>query len=80
MKERPNVSAFNRLILVDDKGNKQHAKFSKNLAHAVLHREDGPAIEYTNGYNAHYKDGLRHGTIEFGGRICSTWKKGVRID
>ena len=25
-----------------------------------FHREDGPAIEFTNGYKEWYKDGLRH--------------------
>ena len=26
----------------------------------VLHREDGPAVENVNGYNAWYKNGKRH--------------------
>ena len=26
-----------------------------------------------------YKDGVLHGTVEFAGRVCSTWKNGVRV-
>jgi len=81
--EKPNFAGFNQVILVDDKGNKQYAKMpkkAKSINDAVLHREDGPAKEYVNGYKAYFKDGKLHGTVEFAGKICSTWNNGVRVE
>ncbi len=78
-KAGPHLAGVIAMILVDDKDNKQHCKVSKNLGHPVLHREDGPALDYANTYKAHYKNGVLHGTIEFAGKVCSTWNKGVRI-
>lgn len=80
-KEALNPAGFTTMILEDGKGNRQYAKVAKGkgLGDAVLHRTDGPALEYANGYKAHYKDGLLNGTVEFGGKVCSTWKNGVKV-
>jgi len=79
MKVAPNSAGFTTMILVDAAGNKQYCKFGKNLSNPVLHRADGPALDYVNSYKAHYKDGVLHGTIEFAGKVCSTWKNGQPI-
>ena len=79
-KQGPHTTSPVVMILVDKVGNKQYCKFGRNLSHPILHRTDGPAIEYINGYKAWYKDGRKHGVVEFGGKVCSTWKNGVRID
>jgi hypothetical protein len=79
-KETPNLANVKIVVLDDGKGNLQYCKPNKTINFLILHREDGPAIDYKNSYKAHYKDGLLHGTVEFAGKICSTWKNGVKID
>jgi hypothetical protein len=46
-------------IRIDEDGDKF---YYRDKAMTVLHRSDGPAIEYTNGYKAWYVDGKRHRT------------------
>jgi hypothetical protein len=84
---KPNFSGCDRVVFADANGNKQYAKLpkkAKSVQDAVLHREDGPAIEYVNGYKAYYKNGLLHRddgpAVEFAGRACSFWKNGIRVD
>lgn len=78
-KTPPTTAGYTTMILVDDAGNRQYCKCGKNLSYPILHRTDGPALDYANGYKAHYKDGVLHGTVEFGGRVCSEWKNGKLI-
>lgn len=79
-KVAPTVVGVKQVILADGKGNLQYCKLNKTMNFLILHREDGPALDYANSYKAHYKDGLLHGTIEFAGKVCSTWKNGVKVD
>jgi hypothetical protein len=37
-----------------------HESYFKDKAMNILHRHDGPAIEYTNGTKSWYVDGKRH--------------------
>ena len=85
--EKPNFAGFSQVVLVDDKGNKQYAKLpkkAKSINDAILHREDGPAKEYVNGYKAYFKDGKLHRvdgpTVEFNNLPCSFWKNGVKVE
>lgn len=67
-------------IFITKLGGKQYYKIRENdLRMRVLHRVDGPALEYANGYLAHYIDGEKHGAVIFAGNICSIWDKGIRI-
>lgn len=84
---KPNFAGFDTVIFVDREGNKQYAKLpkkAKNVNEAVLHREDGPAVEYVNTYQAWYKNGKLHRedgpAVEFAGRACSFWKNGVKVE
>jgi hypothetical protein len=47
----------------------------------VIHREDGPAIEHTNGNKDWYKNGLRHRTdgpaVECANRYTEYWINGT---
>lgn len=80
IKEGPNLATVKIVIIDGGKGNKQYCKNKgRDRLDLILHREDGPAIEYANTYKAHFKDGLKHGVVEFAGRVCSTWEKGVRV-
>jgi len=74
------AGAAKQVIIDDGKGNLQYCRMNKTINFLILHREGGPAIDYANSYKAHYKDGLLHGTVEFAGRVCSTWKNGVRVE
>ena len=38
----------------------QYTKLEEWYCHGQLHREDGPACEYANGYKKWYRNGVRH--------------------
>lgn len=84
---KPVINGGYTIIIVDDRGNKQYCKLPKRargIQDAVLHREDGPALDYVNTYKGWYKDGKMHRddgpAVEFNGQACSYWKNGVKIE
>ena len=46
-----------QFIHIDKNGNK---RFHSDREMGILHREDGPAVEYANGYKSWWLNGVRH--------------------
>lgn len=77
----PDNKLFDQLkyiIKIDKFGN----KFFYNTAQ-LLHREDGPAIEYTNGTKCWYRNGLCHRedgpAVEYPDGSCNWYLDGVPL-
>ena len=46
-------------VVVDDFG---ATRWFKDAEHSIRHRENGPAVEYSNGFEAWFQNGQRHRT------------------
>lgn len=68
---------MNEYLIITTEG---HKMYYKDADCSILHREDGPAIEFTQGHKSWYQDNLRHRVdgpaIEWGNET-SYWLNGV---
>ena len=73
----PNNREMNEYLIITTEG---HKMYYKDADCSILHREDGPAIEFTQGHKSWYQDNLRHRddgpAIEWGNET-SYWLNGV---
>lgn len=72
-----NNQKMNEYLIITTEG---HKMYYKDANCSILHREDGPAIEFTQGHKSWYQDNLRHRddgpAIEWGNET-SYWLNGV---
>jgi len=68
---------MNEYLIITSEG---HKMYYKDADCSILHREDGPAIEFTQGHKSWYQNNLRHRddgpAIEWGNET-SYWLNGV---
>ena len=68
---------MNEYLIITTEG---HKMYYKDADCSILHREDGPAIEFTQGHKSWYQDNLRHRddgpAIEWGNETIY-WLNGV---
>lgn len=72
-----NNQKMNEYLIITTEG---HKMYYKDADCSILHREDGPAIEFTQGHKSWYQDNLRHRddgpAIEWGNET-SYWLNGA---